>query len=93
MGLRVKECGKSESLAVMVKIGLALAIVTLVHAKAGRLPQGHNYEKDYRTLKKRKQMITKVGALINKPTAWKDINWKKCYRNVQRLQSHIVKAT
>ena len=44
-------------------------------------------------LKKRKQMITKVGALINKPTAWKDINWKKCHRNVQRLQSRIVKAT
>ena len=54
MGLRVKECGKSESLAVMVKIGLALAIVTLVHAKAGRLPQGHNYEKDCRTFKEEK---------------------------------------
>ena len=54
MGLRVKESGKSESLAVMVKIGLALAIVTLVHAKAGRLPQGHNYEKDYRTFKEKK---------------------------------------
>ena len=44
-------------------------------------------------LKKRKQRITQVGALFNNPTAWKQINWKKCHRTVQRLQSRIVKAT
>ena len=45
------------------------------------------------TLKKRKQMITQVSALFNKPKAWKQINWKKCHRIVQGLQSRIVKAT
>ncbi len=44
-------------------------------------------------LKKRKQMITQVSALFNNPTAWKQINWKKCHRIVQGLQSRIVKAT
>ena len=44
-------------------------------------------------LKKRKQMMTQVGALFNNPTTWKQIDWKKCHRVVQRLQSRIVKAT
>ena len=44
-------------------------------------------------LKKRKQMITQVGALFNNPTAWKQVDWKKCHKIVQRLQSRIVKAT
>ena len=34
----------------------------------------------------------KIDALINKPTAWSQINWKKCYTIVRRLQSRIVKA-
>ena len=38
-------------------------------------------------------MITQVGALFNNPTAWKQIDWKKCHKVVQRLQSRIVKAT
>ena len=40
----------------------------------------------------RKQMTMKIDALINKPTAWKQIDWKKCYAIVRRLQSRIVKA-
>ena len=54
MELRVKECGKSEGMTIMVMIGFALAIITLVHAKAGRLPRGHHYERDYRTFKEEK---------------------------------------
>ena len=42
--------------------------------------------------KKRKRMI-KDNELVNKPTAWKQIDWKKCYRIVKGLQSRIVKAT
>ena len=45
------------------------------------------------TLKKRKQMITQVSALFNNPSAWKQVDWKKCHKIVQRLQSRIVKAT
>ena len=36
LGLRVRDAGESESLAVMVRIG----VQTLLHAKAGRLPAG-----------------------------------------------------
>ena len=38
-------------------------------------------------------MITQVGALPNYPRAWKEIDWEKCHRIVQRLQSRIVEAT
>ena len=54
MGLRVKERGKSECLFVMSKIELALLVATSAHAKAGRLPHGHNYDRDYGTFKEKK---------------------------------------
>ena len=54
MGLRVKERGESECLLVMNKIELALLVATLAHAKAGRLPHGHNYDRDYGTFKEKK---------------------------------------
>lgn len=54
MGLRVKERGKSEYLLVMSRIELALLVATSAHAKAGRLPYGHNYETDYGNFKEKK---------------------------------------
>ena len=38
-------------------------------------------------------MSTQVGALSTHPTAWQGINWPACYKNVERLQARIVKAT
>ena len=54
MGLRVEECGKSECSTVMVKIRLALLVATLAYVKTSRLPQGHNYDEDYRTFTNKK---------------------------------------
>ena len=33
-----------------------------------------------------------AGASLREAVAWHDINWKKCHRNVRRLQARIVKA-
>lgn len=54
MELRVKERGESERLLVMSRIELALLVAISAHAKAGRLPHGHNYDKDYGTFKEKK---------------------------------------
>jgi len=34
-----------------------------------------------------------VGALSDKPWPWHDIDWRRCQREVRRLQIRIVKAT
>ena len=54
MGLLARERGKSESLLVMSRIEFALLVATLTHVKTGRLPYGHNYERDYGTFKEKK---------------------------------------
>lgn len=94
MGLRVEERGKSECLLVMIRIELALQCSNISSCESMQTSVWSKLTtKIMEPLKKRKQMITQVSALFNNPTAWKQVDWKKCHKIVQRLQSRIVKAT
>lgn len=74
-----------------------IEIVTLSHAKAGRLPSWSLITREFdETLKGEKQMIeasniadsASTDVIIN----WHDIDWGKCNRIVRSHQVRIVKA-
>jgi len=104
IGQWVWDNGKSESQLVMSWIGVALqTAVTLLHAKAGRLPAGlSSRESLINRHKVGKQMAVMKQFAQPTPTAMAKSStdapthitngWHEVTRKVRRLQARIVKA-
>ena len=95
LALWVKECGESECLSVMDRIRVA----TLPDAKAGRLPHGHSWRKNFdKSLHEGKQMTANdakasgTGASSRAAPMWDQANWSHIEAEVKRLQVRIAKA-
>lgn len=74
-----------------------IGIVTLFHAKAGRLPLWSLVTREFdETLKGEKQMmVTKqvASASTDSNMRWHSIDWNHCHKIVRSHQTRIVKAT
>jgi RNA-directed DNA polymerase len=87
---KVEDTGKSESLSVMLRIG----IQNLSHLKEGRLPVRIDYMKDKESMNASSSTTRKWGQCRRmKKMKWSQIDWNQAEEYVNRLQIRIVKAT
>jgi hypothetical protein len=96
MRQRVKEKGKSESLPVMGWIGIELKQGDIIPRESELTSLWSHITRELeKPIQEAKQMTEAkaTGAASREPECWYDIDFKRAYRNVRRLQVRIVKAT
>ena len=93
---QVKEGGKSECCPVMGWIGTELDEGNMLPRESGQTsPWSHITKELEKPIQETKQMTEAkaTGAVSHEPEGWYDIDLRRAYRNVRRLQARIVKAT
>ena len=93
---QVKEGGKSECCPVMGWIGTELDEGNMLPRESGQTsPWSHITKELEKPIQETKQMTEAkaTGAVSHEPEDWYDIDLRRAYRNVRRLQARIVKAT
>ena len=96
MWQRVKERGRSECCPVMGWIGIELEESNITPRESEQTsPWSHITRELEKPTQEAKQMTEAkaTGAVSREPEGWYDIDFKRAYRNVRRLQARIVKAT
>src|SRR6266704_4136249 len=93
-GMRVEECGKSESRSVMGRRE-AEPNSDMASRESGQTSTRSIITKKLdKPIKEEKQMtVEQTGASSHLVEGWHDIDWKAAHRSVRRLQARIVKAT
>src|SRR6266704_416104 len=93
-GMRVEECGKSESRSVMGRRE-AEPNSDMASRESGQTSTRSLITRKLdKPIKEEKQMtVEQTGASSHLVEGWHDIDWKAAHRNVRRLQARIVKAT
>lgn len=96
MRQRVKERGKRKCLPVMGWIGVESQQDDIIPRESEQTsPWSHITRELEKPTQEAKQMTEAkaTGAVSREPEGWYDIDFKRAYRNVRRLQARIVKAT
>jgi hypothetical protein len=96
MRQRVKERGKRKCLLVTGRIGIESQQGDIIPRESEQTsPWSHITKELEKPTQESKQMTEAkaTGAVSREPEGWYDIDLKRAYRNVRRLQARIVKAT
>jgi RNA-directed DNA polymerase len=96
MRQRVKERGKRKCLPVMGRIGVESQQDDIIPRESEQTsPWSHIARELEKPTQEAKQMTEAkaTGAVSREPEGWYDIDLKRAYRNVRRLQARTVKAT